>query len=145
MEIAELDQLLAVGARGILYTHEGALYLRSLDEGELVRIDEVIAASGWSLNSTFPNIHTYTGDGASLADDRVLYIGSAGVFAYALDQAGPEAITPILIEPRWDVAAELPRIEYREPRFAGGTVFARGLIGPSGELGEQGPIFARPL
>jgi hypothetical protein len=142
--IAELDALLAVDARGLLYSHEDALYLRELDDGETLRIDEAIAASGWSLNPTFASIHLYTGDGASLADDRVLYIGSAGVFAYALEQTGAEAITPILIEPRWDVAAGISRVEYREPRFAGGTVFARGLIGPHGELGEHGPIFAVP-
>lgn len=142
--LADLDDLLGVDPRGILYTRDDGLYLHELDDGETVRIDEAIAASGWSLNSTFANIHTYTGDGASLAEDRVLYIGSAGVFAYALDQDGPEAITPIMIEPRWDVSAGIPRIEYREPRSAGGTVFARGLIGPDGEVGEHGPIFAAP-
>ncbi|HVH97571.1 MAG TPA: hypothetical protein VM869_02635, partial [Enhygromyxa sp.] len=142
--IADVDALLAVDSRSVLYTHEGGLHLHALETGETVRIDAAIAESGWTLNPTFSNIHLYAGDGATLADDRVLYIASAGVFAYAIDQLGPEAITPILLEPRWDVAAEIPRVEYREPRFAGGTVFARGLIGPSGEVGEQGPIFAVP-
>lgn len=139
--IAELDALLSVGARGILFTDGDALWLRELD-GAMSRIDQAIAASGWSLNPTFANIHVYIGEGASLADNRVLYVGSAGVFAHALDVAGPEAITPILIEPRWDVAAGIARVEYREPSFAGGTVFARGLIGQNGEVGETGPVFA---
>jgi hypothetical protein len=143
--LAEVDALLSVDARGLLYTHEEGLYLYELERGETVRLDTVIAASGWSLNPTFANIHTWTGAGASLADDRVLYIGRAGVFAHALDQTGPESITPILIEPRWDVAAGIPRVEYREPRYAGGTVFVRGLIGANGEVGERGPIFAAPL
>jgi hypothetical protein len=142
--LAELDELLDASSRGILYTHDAGLYLFDLDDGETVRIDTRIAESGWSLNPTFASIHLYAGDGASLADERVLYIGSAGLFAYALDQTGPEAITPILIEPRWDVAASIPRVEYREPRHASGTVFARGLIGPQGEIGERGPIFAVP-
>jgi len=141
--IAELDALLSVDARRVLFSDGDALYLHELD-GATVRVDEAIAASGWSLNPTFASIHEYTGDGATLADDRVLYIGSAGVFAYALDVAGPEAITPILIEPRWDVAAGIPRIEYREPSVADGTVFVRGLLGASGEVGETGPIFAAP-
>ncbi|MFO7563703.1 MAG: hypothetical protein R6X02_13730 [Enhygromyxa sp.] len=139
--VAELDELLALDRRGALFTRGDELWLYPF-EGEAVRIDAAIAQSGWSLNPTFPNIHTYAGEGAILADDRVFYISPAGVFAYALDQSGPEAITPILLEPRWDVAAGIPRIEYREPRAAGGTVFARGLIGDHGELGETGPIFA---
>jgi hypothetical protein len=142
-EVAELDELLAATPRGILFRHGEALHLYEFD-GAVQRIDTAIAESGWSLNKTFANIHEYAGDGATLGDDRVFYIGSAGVFAYALDQSGPGAITPILIEPRWDVAAGIPRIEYREPRFAAGTVFARGLIGESGELGESGLIFAVP-
>jgi hypothetical protein len=143
MPVAELDELLAASPRGILFTRADGLHLYEFD-GAIRRIDTEIVESGWSLNPTFASIHEYTGDGATLTEDRVFYIGSAGVFAYALDQSGPEAISPILIEPRWDVAAGIPRIEYREPRFAAGTVFARGLTGPNGEIGEAGPIFAAP-
>lgn len=139
--VAELDELLAVDRRGLLFTHADALWLYQFETAS-VRVDQAIAASGWSLNSTFAHVHEYAGAGATLAADRVFYVGSAGLFAYALDQSGPEAITPILIEPRWDVGAGIPRIEYREPCFAGGVVFARGLIGPHGEIGETGPIFA---
>lgn len=143
-ELAEADALLAVDARGLLYTHAGALYLHQLADAQTLRIDMVIAASGWSLNQTFADIHSYAGEGASLLDDRVIYIGRAGVFVLALDRAGPESITPLLIEPRWDVAAAIPRIEYRQPHVAGGHVFVRGLIGEHGEIGERGPIFAVP-
>lgn len=98
-ELAELDELLAVGSRGALLHRGEGLYLHGLD-GESVRIDAAIADSGWSLNPTFASIHEYSGDGATLIDDRVVYIGRAGVFAYTLDETGPAAIEPILIEPR---------------------------------------------
>ena len=81
----------------------------------------------------------------SLRDDRVVYIASAGVFGYSLDQVGPAAIVPILIEPRWDVDAGIDRIEYREPQIANHEVFVRGLTDANGELGSTGPIYSAPL
>jgi hypothetical protein len=142
--LVELDELLAVDGHGILYTRGPGLYLRE-PEGAIRRIDEAIVASGYSLNPTFANIHEYLGEGASLAGRRVVYIASAGVFAFDLDAAGPGSVTPILLEPRWDVAAGIARVEYRAPQVSGASVFVRGLIGESGEVGTSGPVFSVPL
>ena len=46
-----------------------------------------------------------------MVDDRVYYIASAGLFAYALDELGSAAITPILLDTGHcpDTVAELLR------------------------------------
>ena len=142
--LVALDELLAVGPRGILHTHADGLFLLEPD-GVMVRVDEAVAASGYALNPTFAQIHEVTGEGATLADDRVVYVGSAGLFAFDLDREGAAAISPVLIEPRWDVSEGVARIEYREPLVAGATVFTRGLTGEAGEVGTTGPVYAAPL
>lgn len=142
--LGDLDELLAVDLRGALVVRDGGLVLVEFDGQELA-IDEAITATGWSLNATFATIHEYSGDGATLAGDRVVYIGRAGVFAYDLDGSGPNAITPVLLEPRWDVGAGIARIEYRKPVTAGSTVLVRGLTGIHGEVGDSGPIYSTRL
>jgi hypothetical protein len=141
VQLGDLDELLAVDPRGALVVQAGDLVLLEFD-GQSVSIAEAITQTGWSLNMTFASIHEYSGAGATLAGDHVVYIGSAGVFTFDLDGEGPTALAPLLLEPRWDVGAGVPRIEYREPIVAGSTVFVRGLTGPKGEVGDTGPVYS---
>ena len=106
-------------------------------------IDEELLASDWQLNDIFPDIHLPTGAGATLIGDRVVYLGSAGPFAYGLDDG---VIAPVLLEARWDPTGEAPRIEYVDPLpLANSRLLVRGLEGSAGEIGSAGPVYSVEL
>ncbi|MFV8752886.1 hypothetical protein ACNOYE_20260 [Nannocystaceae bacterium ST9] len=137
----EVGDSLAWSDRDLLFTTaDGGLHVYSFIDGSRRRIDEELAASDWQLNATYTNIHLPTGEGATLVGARVVYLGSAGLFAYGLDDG---AIEPVLLEPRWDPEGEAPRIEYVDLWPLGDArVIVTGLESESGSVGADGPVYS---
>ncbi len=140
----EVGSRIAFDDEHLLFTTaDGGLHLVDLADASRRRIDEELEASGWELNPTYASIHLFSGEGATLLGDRVIYLGSAGVFGFAIDAPLEDAIQPILLEPRWDPQGEAPRIEYVDLwPIAESHVIVTGLESASGSVGADGPVYS---
>ena len=140
----EVGSTIAFTDRNLLFsTADGGLHLVELADGSRRRIDEELAASDFELNATYPNIHLPSGAGSTLVGARVVYLGSAGLFAYGIDDG---VIAPVLLEPRWDPDGGAPRIEYVDPWPLGDArVIITGLESLSGSVGAEGPVYSVEL
>lgn len=122
---------------GVAFTTATKWYFFQGATMNLIDLGARIHDNPFRISETFKSSHYYYADGNGFTryGDYMIYIGSAGVFAYDLVN---DRVKPILLEPR---DAEV-RTVYRYPAVTtNGVLFVTGLQSQSGSVGADGPIF----
>lgn len=115
--------------KGVFYLAATGPFFYANDVRRNRDLEAEIAASGYSLNSTYDKIHLYSQGGARNGDD-VAYIGSSGLFIFDLVTRKSR---PVLLDARDN------SIVYRYPvLLENGKLFVQGLESTSGATGAEG-------
>jgi hypothetical protein len=122
---------------GVAFTTASGWYFFQSATMTLIDLAARIQGNPYRLNDTFKTSHYYDPDASGFTrwNNYMIYIGGAGVYAYALDR---DTVTPVLLEPR---NADV-RTVYRSPQATrSGQLFVTGLESTDGSVGADGPVF----
>lgn len=128
---------------GVLYGQptKGLVHV-SLRDKKLRNVSQELFEHDYFFNSTYPDLHHYTGNGAVLDGELVYYLSTNGaLMRYDLAQ---RTVCPVLLEPRYDPQAVQPiKVTYSNPVISqDGTIYVTGLESTSGATGAEGPIWS---